>query len=179
MTAQPKINAPANIKSVIHNASITVQNTVASTETAAVSMVDRVEDTMNSVKLNFEGVKTFGTDVMDIVDNAGRTVVGGAVTLQSSLVNYGKDVVADTIEVGRKTFEVKSIPDAVQLHSAFAERRINALFHTVSAVNAINHTNVMAMWSPLASMINTMSGQIANTPTEATKAPQSMFKSAA
>jgi hypothetical protein len=179
MTAQSKANAPANIKSVIQNASTNLQSTVAKTETAAVSMVDRVDDALNSIKSNFNGVKTFGTDVMDVVDNAGRTVVGGVVTLQSSVVNYGKDVVNDTIEVGRKTLEVKSLPDAVQLHSAFAERRINALFQTVSAINAINHTNVMAMWSPLATMINTMTGQIADKAIDIAKAPQSTLKSAA
>jgi hypothetical protein len=172
---QAKTETPANIKSAIHNASNNLQSTVAKTETAAVSVVERVEDAMKSVKLNFDSVKSFGSDAMEVVDNAGRTMVGGVVTLQSSLVNYGKDVVNDTIEVGRKTFEVKSVSDAVHLHTEFAERRINALFHTVSAVNAINHNNVMAMWSPLASMITGMTGKA----TEMAKAPQGMFKSAA
>jgi hypothetical protein len=177
MTAKP--NAPTNIKTAIHNASSNFQSTVSKTETAAVSMVDKVEDAMSSVKAsakqNFESVKSVSSDIIEVVDNAGRTVVGGVVTLQSSIVNYGKDVVNDTIETGRKTLEVKSLSDAVQLQAEFAERRINALFQTVTAVNTINHNNVIAMWAPLASMIGDLTGKTA----EMAKASQSAFKSAA
>jgi hypothetical protein len=141
------------VKSAIHTASANVQATVAKTETATVAAVERVEDAVKSVKGSFEGIKAFGGNAMEVVDNAGRTFVGGVVTMNSSIVNYGRDAVNDTIDVGRKTLEVKSLKDAVELHTAFAERRMNALFQTVAAVNAINHNNVMAMWSPLASKL--------------------------
>jgi hypothetical protein len=170
MQTKPNSKNSKTIKTAIHNASTKVQGTVVKTETAAVAAVERVEDAMASVKTNFDGVKAFSTNVMDVVDNAGRTVVGGAVTLQSSLVNFGKDVVNDTIEVGRKSFESKSVSDAVTLQAAFAERRINALFHTVAAVNAINHNNVIAMWGPLVSMVTTLSEKTGADKTGADKA---------
>lgn len=141
------------VKVAIQNASSHAQSTIAKTETAATAAVERVEDAMSSVKAGFETVKAFGGELVGVVDNVGRTVLGGAVAVNGSLVNYGRDVVNDTIEVGRKTFEAKSVTDVVNLHTAFAERRISAYFQTIGAINSLAQSNVMAMWSPFASMV--------------------------
>ncbi len=147
-----KMSAP-KLKAAIETAGDKVHATVEQTETAAISMVERVESMMQSVTNGLGGVKAVGSDVVALVDNAGRTVIGGAVAINGSLVNYGRDALADTVDVGRKTFEIRSVKDAVELHTAFAERRINAMFHTVGAVNSLAQNNVLAMWAPFAEMV--------------------------
>jgi hypothetical protein len=147
-----KITAP-KLKAAIETAGEKVHATVEQTETAAISMVERAETMMQSMTAGFGGVKAVGTDMIAVVDNAGRTVLGGAVAINGSLVTYGRDALADTVDVGRKSFEVRSVQDAVELHTAFAERRINAMFHTMGAVNTLAQTNVLAMWAPFADMV--------------------------
>ena len=147
-----------NFKSAIQTASGHVQFTVAKTETAALAAVDRVEGAAQSVRqsaqVGFDSVKAVGAELVGVIDNAGRTTFGGVAAINGSLMTYGKDLVTDTLDVGRKTIESRSLTDAVALQTAFAERRINALFHTVSAINSLAQTNVLAMWGPLASMLN-------------------------
>ena len=159
-------------KSAIQTASGHVQFTVAKTETAALAAVDRVEGAAQSVRQSaqagFEGVKAVGTEFAGVIGNAGRTTLGGVAAINGSLMTYGKDLVTDTLDVGRKTIESRSLTDAVALQTAFAERRINALFHTVSAINSLAQTNVLAMWAPLATMLN-KSGSAAAAEFEATK----------
>jgi hypothetical protein len=149
MPSETKIET---VKAAIQNASQHAQSTVAKTEDAAVAAVARVEDAFASVKAGFESAKAVGAEFIDVVDTAGRATLGGVVSMNASLVNYGKDVVNDTIEVGKKSLEVKSVTDFVDLHTAFAERRINALFHTMGALNTIAQNNAMAMFSPFAAM---------------------------
>jgi hypothetical protein len=168
MTAEP-------ITSAIHNASASVQKSVAKTETAAVSAVERATEAFEQVKVGFDGVKAFGAEVLGVVDTAGRAAIGGVVAANSSLVNYGKDAVTDTIDVGRKSFEVTSVTDLVDLHASFAERRMNALFQTVTAINTIHQNNVMAMWTPFASMLRDVSEKTA----DATAKTMDKFKTAA
>ena len=168
MTVEP-------IKSAIHNASASVQKSVGKGEAAAVNAVERATEAFEQVKASFEGVKAFGAEVLGVVDTAGRTAIGGVVAANNSLANYGKDVVTDTIEVGRKSFEVKSVTDLVDLHTSFAERRMNALFQTVAAINSIHQTNAMAMWTPFASMLRDVSEKTA----DATAKTMDQFKTAA
>ena len=148
----------SSIKSTIHTASNGVQHSVARAEQAALTVVARVEDTMATVKVGFDQAKAFGSDVFSVVDNAGRTTLGGIATVNTSLVGYGRDVLADTIEVGKKTMEARSVKDVVELQTAFAERRISAAFHTMSALNSLAQQNVMAMWSPFASLVRETAG---------------------
>ena len=163
-------------KSAIQNASGHAQATVAKTETAAVAAVDRVEDAFASVKSSFEGVKAFGSNLTEVVDNAGRTAMSGVVAMNGSLMTYGKDLITDTIDLGRKTIETRSLKDAVDLHTSFAERRIQAVFHTAAQINTLAQDNVMAMFTPFASMIRT-AGTSADV--TATNVKKSAFKTAA
>jgi hypothetical protein len=156
-----KMSAP-KLKAAIAEAGDKVHAQVEQTETAAISMVDRVDGMVQSVTAGFGGVRLVGSEIIAVVDNAGRTVLGGAVAINGSLVNYGRDAVADTVDVGRKTFALRSVQDAVELHTAFAERRINAMFHTMGAVNSLAQTNVLAMWSPLAEMMKDTSQKMAD-----------------
>jgi hypothetical protein len=163
------------VKAAIQNASQHAQSTVAKTEEAAVAAVVRAEDMLASVKAGFASAKAVGAEMIDVVDNAGRATIGGVVTLNSSLVNYGKDVVNDTIEVGKKTLEVKSVADFVDLHTAYAERRINALFHTMGALNTIAQNNALAVFSPFAAMVRGFSAKSV----DAAKVQNGFFKNAA
>ena len=140
-------------KSAIQNASGHAQATVVKTETAAVAAVERAEDMFASVASSFEGVKAFGSNLTEVVDNAGRTTISGAVAINGSLMSYGKDLIADTIDLGRKTIETRSLKDAVDLHASFAERRIQAVFHVAAQINTLAQDNVMAMFKPFASMV--------------------------
>jgi hypothetical protein len=154
MTTQTK----TTVKAAIQNASGHVQSAVVNTEHSAIAAVDRVEDTMASMKSSFDGVKAFGSNLTDVVDNAGRTTLSGVVAINGSLMTYGRDLVADTVELGRKTIETRSLTDAVALHTAFAERRLQAMFHTVAAVNTLAQNNVMAIFQPFASMVTSAGG---------------------
>ena len=145
----------SNFKTAIHTASGHVQSTIAKTEQSALAAVDRVEDTVASVKSSLDNVKAIGSQLTDVVDNAGRATVSGVVALNGSIMNYGKELIADSIDVGRKTIETRSIKDAVELHTAFAERRIQALFHTAAQINTLAQDNVMAMWKPFATLVRT------------------------
>lgn len=147
-----------SIKSTINAASDGVQQTVSRAEIAALSAVGRVEDTMATVKVGLDQAKAFGTEVFSVVDNAGRTTLGGIATVNTSLVGYGRDVLADTIDVGKKTMEARSVQDVVELQTAFAERRISAAFHTMAALNSLAQQNVMAMFTPFASLVRETAG---------------------
>ena len=146
------------MKSTIHTASATAQSSIAKAEYAALNAVGRVEDTIATVKVGFDHAKAFGSEVLTVVDNAGRTSLGGIATVNSSLVGYGRDVLTDTIDVSKKTMEARSVKDVVELQTAFAERRMSAAFHTVAALNALAQQNVMAMWSPFASLVRETAG---------------------
>ncbi len=155
-----KTEFETTVKSNIHSASNGLQKGVVRAEEAAVTAVDRVEDTMSTMKVSFDQAKAFGSEVMSVVDNAGRTTLGGMVTMNQSMVDYGKEALADTIDVGKKTMEARSVKDVVELQTAFAERRISAAFHTVAALNTLAQHNVMALWSPFASLVRDTSGAV-------------------
>lgn len=142
-----------NVKAAIHKASSSMQTGVSKGEVAALAAAERMEEGMEAVKASIDGVKQFGNELMDVVDNAGRTALGSVVAMNGSLMTYGREALNDTIETGRKTFEVKSFKDAVDLHTEFTERRLKAMFNTMGALNSLAHTNTMAMWSPLADML--------------------------
>jgi hypothetical protein len=159
MSKTPATVAPA-VKSAIQSASGHVQYTAVKAEQNALAAVAQVEGAMASLKTSFDGVTAVGANVVEVVDTAGRTALSGAVAVNGSLMNYGKDLVADTIELGRKTIETRSLTDAVALHTAFAERRIQAAFQTAAAINTLNQNNVMAMWAPLASLVRSAGGSV-------------------
>jgi hypothetical protein len=154
--------APAKAKTMkarVQNASHSMQETVAKAETATLGAMERVEDTFESMKEGFENAKQVGTEVLSVVDNAGRTTFGGMVTINRSLMDYSKEALNDTMEVGKKTFEAKSFADVVELQTAFTERRIAAAFHTMGAINTLAQHNVMAVWGPFAEMVREKSAQ--------------------
>jgi hypothetical protein len=153
-----KTDVDSTVKTTIHTASNGLQKGVVRAEEVAVTAVERVEDTLATMKVNLDQAKAFGSEVMSVVDNAGRTTLGGMVTMNKSMVDYGKDVFADAIDVSKKTMEARSVKDVVELQTAFAERRISAAFHTVAALNTLAQNNVMALWSPLASLVRDTSG---------------------
>ncbi len=180
MTAQTEKStakaAQTTVKAAIQNASGHVQSAIVNTEHSALAAVDRVEDTMASMKTNLEGVKNFGSHLGEVVDNAGRTTLSGVVAINGSLMTYGRELVTDTVELGRKTLETRSLADAVALHTAFTERRLQAMFQTVAAVNTLAQNNAMAIFQPFASMVTNASDT-----TDATikSMQKSAFKSAA
>jgi hypothetical protein len=146
-------------KTAIHALSQGVQDTVAKFEQAAVSAVERGETAFAGVKNGFEATKAVATEAASALDAAGRSALSGAVAAHQSLLSYGRDVLADSIETGRKTFEAKSVKDVIESHTAFAERRINAYFQTVGALNSLAQANAVAMWSPFAALLKTASGE--------------------
>jgi hypothetical protein len=176
MTDKSAKSAPAAVKTAIQNASGHAQAAIVNTEHSALSAVERVEDTVATLKTSFDGVKAFGSQVTEIVDTAGRTTLSGVVAINGSLMNYGKDLVTDTVELGRKTLETRSLTDAVALHTAYAERRLQAVFHTVAAVNTLAQNNVMAMFQPFASMVSNATG---TTDANIKAAQKAAFKTAA
>jgi hypothetical protein len=153
-----KTDFDTTVKSSIHTASNGIQKGVVRAEEVAVNTVDRVEDSMATMKVNFDQAKAFGSEVMSVVDNAGRTTLGGMVNMNKSMVDYGKEVFADAIDVSKKTMEARSVKDVVELQTAFAERRMSAAFHTVAAMNTLAQNNIMALWSPFATLVRDTSG---------------------
>jgi len=142
-----------SFRSTIQAASHSLQSTVVRAEQAAIAAVGRIESAIESAKAGLDGAKTIGSDALSVLDNAGRATIGSAVTLNTSLVDYGRSAINDTIDVGRKTFEARSVADVVDLHTAYAERRINAVFHTLGAINALAQNHALAVWSPVAALL--------------------------
>jgi hypothetical protein len=152
-----------------------IQSGVQKSEMVVMAAAERVGESMEAVKASLDGAKQFGNEVLDVVDNAGRTAIGSVVAVNGSLMTYGREAINDTIETGRKTFEVKSVKDAIELHTEFTERRLKAMFHTVGALNSLAHTNTMAMWSPLADMLRAAGDKGDDAFTASTARAKSMF----
>ncbi len=165
-----KTEAPTSVKSVIQSASGHAQAAIVSTEKSAVAAVEKAEGTISTLKTNFDGAKDFSMHLTEVVDHAGRTTLSGVAAINGSLMTYGKDLVADTIELGRKTIETRSLKDAVELHTAFAERRLAAMFQAAAAVNSLAQSNMMAMFGPFASLVKTAGGSADTTVKAAQKA---------
>lgn len=137
-------------KAAFHHALNGVHHTVANAELAALLAVERVEDTLATVKAGFDNAKAIGTEVMAVVDNAGRTTFDGMVNINASLVNYGKDAINDTLEVSKRAMAARTVTDVVALQTAYAERRITAVFDAMHHLGSLAQSNVMAMFSPFA-----------------------------
>jgi hypothetical protein len=171
-----KSDTATTIKAAVQNASGHVQSAIVSSEKSVVGAVERSADALASLKATFDGVKEFGTQLTEVVDHAGRTALSGAAAINGSLMNYGKDLVADAMDVSRKTIETRSLQDAVELHTAFAERRLSAIFQTAAAVNSLAQHNVMAVFGPFASLVKNATGSADTTVKSLQKAT---FKTAA
>lgn len=142
-----------SMKAAIHGASASLKSGVTNTEYAALAASGRMEDGMEAVKAQFEDVKQFGNELVDVVDNAGRTAIGSVVAMNGSLMTFGREALNDTLETSRKSFEVKTFKDAIDLQTEFTERRLKAMFSTMGALNSLAQSNTLAMWSPVADML--------------------------
>jgi hypothetical protein len=166
MSSKPKAKIAPAVRSAIQTSSGHVQMAAAKSEKAALAAVDRAETAAASLKPALNTIKTVSTNLVEVVDTAGRTTLGSAVALNGSLMNYSKDLVTDTVELGRQTLQTRSLSDAMALQTAFTERRIHAAFETVAAVNALAQSNVLALWQPFAALLQT-AGETANVAADA------------
>lgn len=139
----------AGLRAAIKNASTIVQDTAAKSEAAALDAVGKVEAALASAQAGWNSAKDFGGEVAQSLGHAGRTTYNGIVEYNNALGRYGKDAVSDTIEVGRKTFEVKCLGELVKLHADFVARRSQAMFDTVNELNTIAQAKTVAAWSPM------------------------------
>jgi hypothetical protein len=149
--------APA-VRSAVQTSTGHVQMAAAKSEHALLATVDHVETAVASMKPGMDAAKNVGSNLGEVVDTAGHTTLGGVVALNGSLMNFGKDLVTDTVELGRQTLQTRSLSDAMALQTAFTERRIHAAFETAAAVNAMAQSNVLALWQPFAALLQTAGG---------------------
>ena len=137
------------LKAVIKTASTLVQETASKSEAAALEAVARVEATFADAKTKLSDAREFGSEVVETLGHAGRTSFNGVTEFNGALGRYGKDALTDTIEFGRQTLKARSLKDIVDLNVAFMARRSQAMFASVSELNAIAQAKTVAAWSPL------------------------------
>ena len=66
---------------------------------------------------------------------------------------YGKDVLTDTMDVGRKGIGSKGANEFVGLFIDYVSRRSHAFFASIEELNAIAKTSTLAAWSPMGDML--------------------------
>ena len=98
----------------------------------------------------WNSARDFGGEVAQSLGHAGRTTYNGIVEYNGALGRYGKDALSDTIEVGRKTFEVKCLKEVRRsCTSTSSSRRSQAMFDSVNELNTIAQAKTVAAWSPM------------------------------
>jgi hypothetical protein len=137
------------LKAVIKNASTLVQETASKSEVAALEAVQRAEATLADAQTKWNDVRDFGNEVVETLGHAGRTSFNGVAEFNGALGRYGKDVLTDAIEFSRQSLKARSLKDIVDLNVAFMTRRSQAMFASVSELNAIAQAKTAAAWSPL------------------------------
>ncbi len=137
------------LRAAIRNASTLVQETAAKSEAAAIDAVERAEAAFGTAQATWNEARDLGSEVVQAVGHAGRTSFNGVTEFDSVLGRYGKDALTDTIEFGRQSLQAKSVKDLVELNVAFMSRRSQAMFASVSELNAIAQAKTVAAWSPL------------------------------
>ena len=137
------------LKAVIKTASTLVQETASKSEAAALEAIARAEATFADAKAKLSDAREFGSEVVETLGHAGRTTFNGVTEFNGALGRYGKDVLTDAIEFSRQSLKARSLKDIVELNVAFMTRRSQAMFASVSELNAIAQTKTVAAWSPL------------------------------
>jgi hypothetical protein len=137
------------LRAAIRNASSIVQETASKSEAAAIDAVGRVEAALASAQATWNGAREFAGEVAQSLGHAGRTTYDGIMEYNGALGRYGKDALGDTIDVGRKTLQVKSLKEFLDLHADFVSRRSQAMFDTVNQLNAIAQLKTVTAWSPM------------------------------
>lgn len=170
---QPEI--PASVKAAINAATTSTRQAIAKGETTAKVAAERVQGAMKAAQENVETAQELGAELMDVVDTASRTTIDGVTSVNESLMTFGKDAVQDAMDVSRKALEAKSFADVVALQTAFAERRINAMFQAIGMLNSIAQNNALAVWSPFA----TFARHAGEKASEAAEAQKVAFRTAA
>lgn len=137
------------LKTVIKNASTLVQETASKSEAAALAAVERVQGTLADAQAKWSDAREIGSQVVGTLGHAGRTSFDGVAEFNAALGRYGKEALTDTIELGRKTIKAKCLRELVELHVDYVTRRNQAMFASVSELNAIAQSKTIAAWSPL------------------------------
>jgi Phasin protein len=137
------------LKTVIKNASTLVQEAASKSEAAALAAVERVEGTLADVQSKWSDAREIGSRLVDTIGHAGRTSFDGVAEFNGALGRYGKEALTDTIELGRKTIKAQCLKELVELHVDYVTRRNQAMFASVSELNAIAQSKTIAAWSPL------------------------------
>lgn len=137
------------LKAAIKNASMLVQETASKSEAAALEAVQRVESTLADAQVKWNDAREFGNEMVETLGHAGRTSLNGVAEFNGALGRYGKEALTDSIEFGRQSLGARSLKDIVDLNVAFMARRSQAMFASVSELNAIAQARTAAAWSPL------------------------------
>lgn len=141
-------NAEIGLKSAIKNATTFVRETASKSEAAALDAVTRAETAFAGVQAKLSDAREFGNEVAESLGHAGRTSINGVAEFNGALGRYGKDALNDTIEFGRQTLKAKSLKELVELNVGFVAKRSQAMFASVSELNAIAQAKTAAAWSP-------------------------------
>lgn len=166
---------PASLKAAMNAASSTAKQAIAKSEATAKVAAVRLEGAIKTAHDNVETAQELGAELMDVVDTASRTTLNSVASVNESLMTFGKDAMQDAMDVSRKALEAKSLSDVVALQTAFAERRINAMFQAIGMLNSLAQSNALAVWSPFASFAR----HAGDKASEAAEAQKAAFRTAA
>lgn len=144
------------LKTVIKNASTLVQETASKSEAAALEAAERIEATLFDAQTKWNDAKVLGSEVAGTLGHAGRTSFSGVTEYNTALGRFGKEALTDTIDLGRKSIKAKSLKEIVELHVDYIAKRNQALFSSVSELNAIAQTKTAAAWAPFGETVRKM-----------------------
>ena len=144
------------LKTVIKTASTLVQETASKSEAAALEAVERVQASFADAQVKWNDAREMGGEVVGALGHAGRTSLNGVAEFNGALGRYGKEALTDTIDLGRKAVQAKSLKEIVELHVEYVTRRNQAMFASVNELNAIAQTKTVAAWSPFGETVRRM-----------------------
>jgi len=114
----------------------------------------------------------FSHALMQLIDATARAHRAAAGTVGATLLDTANALVAESLDLGRKSMETQSMARLFSLQADFIERRFLAAFGVVSAMRDAMHSQSLAAWKPFDELGSTSGrcarGEIA--PTQAVKA---------
>lgn len=137
------------LRAAICNTSAFVRESTSKSEATALEVVDRTQAALADAQATLNVAREFGGKIAECFGHAGRTAIGGVIEYKDALGRFGKDAVADTVEVGRKSFAAKGGQEVVDLLIDYASRRSQAVFASVEEINTIARAKTFAAWSPM------------------------------
>lgn len=142
-----------SLRAAIKDVGTMMRETASRSEAAALKAVDRAEAALAGGRTTWERTQDIGDQVVQSIENAGRTTLNGVAEFSGVLGRYSKDALTDTMELGRRGIASKGAKELLDLCIEFVSRRSHAFFASIDELNAIAKASTFAVWSPMGDML--------------------------